>query len=1300
MKHKLLLTSLLSLVFARASVQASTLFWSGNGSTLGGAGTWDVTNARWGTSSSGPFTTVWANANSDSAVLSGAVVGGSVVLGANITMNGTLTFDQTPATAASYTINGASTLTFSAGSAISCSNAAGTGAAVGSFNARYAGTITKTGTAQIEFNNANGNVAKFILNAGTASFASFNRFGVGADVADFFTFNGGSMRPNTTTAWTMGKSITVNSGGGTISGSSASITITQDKPITWNNGKLTVSVCPLVLSSTTSSGTGSLTLNTATSCSAVGVIPTNIVVTASATLTFNSHNQTFSSLAGANTVALGSGTLTLDNGRNTYSGPITGTGGLVKNGTSFETLSGANTYSGTTIINAGALVFSGASTCTGITTVNSGGTLRLATSGTTFPDSPINLASSGSTLDVNNIPVTIAALSGTGVVSNNASQTLTVNGSLTTGGGTGVGMFNYSCYSGALTNGSLYKSGTHAMALRGSNTFDGTLTFDNGTLSVGAAPDRLPIGTVLTVTAPGLFQLDANSQTVSSLSGGGSLNLGGGTLTVNPGASAAFSGIIQNSELAGSSTALGNGLRGYYYDNQDMTNLKAVRDDATVNFPDLTSASQLPAAIYSGPSGTNTISIRWLGQVLTTAAGTYNFTTACDDGSRLWVNGQLLVDNWVSQGIIPKSGTIALAGNTRYDIVMEYFNGTGGAGASLLWMPPGDNTASVIPAANLFLPSAGELVKTGVGSQNLGAANTYSGGTRVTGGVGSLLEAQVDGALGAGNVAVDSGSTLLLDSSATIGANADVVLSGPAPLVNLNFTGTDNIHAISFDGGVTYLPTGTYGTTVAGATHPDDVRFQGGGLLNVTAAPSTTALASSGSPVAYGSTVTLTANVTPSGVTGTVAFYDGANFLGTGTLNGSGVATFNVNNLLVDFSPHSLTAVYSGDASHSTSTSTPVSVSTTRAPLTVTAAIVTKVYDGTTAATIASLGGMLASDTNYVHAAAGYTATFIDKNVGNGKQVSISGLVLAGSLADNYTLSDPAFNTTGNITPKALTVTGITANNKVYDATTAATINVGAATLQAAEVPGTGTTADGKPYTVDTVTLNTAGATGTFADANVANGKIVTINGLTLGGGDAGNYGVTAPTTTANITKANSQEALTSSSNPSSPGADVTFTATLSPNPPSAGIPTGTVTFVTNNVALGAVTLAGGVAATNTAVLPVGSTTVEARYTGDANFNGVTNSLTQVVSSAICSSANRILSVTQNGGNSLTLNFIGTYQAQYYIVSQTNVAQPLANWTPVPGTTNTVANPSGLWSVTVTNPAPAFYRAQAMSPCP
>src|SRR5207249_8259074 len=110
------------------------------------------------------------------------------------------------------------------------------------------------------------------------------------------------------------------------------------------------------------------------------------------------------------------------------------------------------------------------------------------------------------------------------------------------------------------------------------------VTVTAGTLSVGAAAQSLPTATVLSVGTGGLFQLDANSQTVGSLSGSGGINLGGGTLTIDQTAATTSSGVIQNSELAGPSTSPGHGLRGYYYDNEDFTNLKAVRDDATVNF--------------------------------------------------------------------------------------------------------------------------------------------------------------------------------------------------------------------------------------------------------------------------------------------------------------------------------------------------------------------------------------------------------------------------------------------------------------------------------------------------------------------------------------------------------------------------------------------------------------------------------------------------------------------------------------------------------------------------------------------
>ena len=52
---------------------------------------------------------------------------------------------------------------------------------------------------------------------------------------------------------------------------------------------------------------------------------------------------------------------------------------------------------------------------------------------------------------------------------------------------------------------------------------------------------------------------------------------------------------------------------------------------------------------------------------------TYTFYTQTDDGVRLWVNGQLLVDKWVNQGNIEWSGTIDLTAHQKYPVLMEYY---------------------------------------------------------------------------------------------------------------------------------------------------------------------------------------------------------------------------------------------------------------------------------------------------------------------------------------------------------------------------------------------------------------------------------------------------------------------------------------------------------------------------------------------------------------------------------------------------------------------------------------------------
>ncbi|WP_202978790.1 YDG domain-containing protein, partial [Acinetobacter baumannii] len=122
--------------------------------------------------------------------------------------------------------------------------------------------------------------------------------------------------------------------------------------------------------------------------------------------------------------------------------------------------------------------------------------------------------------------------------------------------------------------------------------------------------------------------------------------------------------------------------------------------------------------------------------------------------------------------------------------------------------------------------------------------------------------------------------------------------------------------------------------------------------------------------------------------------------------------------------------------------------------------------------------------------------------------VNITGLSLGGADAGNYTLPTSTTTTTANITQANIAaVTGITAANKVYDRTANATLKTG----------GAGFT--GK---LGSDVLTVATSTGSFSDKNVANGKTVSISGITLGGTDAGNYNLQSSTasTTANITPA------------------------------------------------------------------------------------------------------------------------------------------------------------------------------------
>jgi hypothetical protein len=117
----------------------------------------------------------------------------------------------------------------------------------------------------------------------------------------------------------------------------------------------------------------------------------------------------------------------------------------------------------------------------------------------------------------------------------------------------------------------------------------------------------------------------------------------------------------------GSSTGNGTGLQGDYYTGTNFQTLSVSRTDPTVNFswtgsPD----TGLPADNFS---------VRWTGFVMAQSSETYTFTTNSDDGVRLWVNGQPLVDNWTFHASTENSGQISLQAGQSYSIRMDFFEG-------------------------------------------------------------------------------------------------------------------------------------------------------------------------------------------------------------------------------------------------------------------------------------------------------------------------------------------------------------------------------------------------------------------------------------------------------------------------------------------------------------------------------------------------------------------------------------------------------------------------------------------------
>ncbi|RSZ59200.1 filamentous hemagglutinin N-terminal domain-containing protein [Massilia atriviolacea] len=168
----------------------------------------------------------------------------------------------------------------------------------------------------------------------------------------------------------------------------------------------------------------------------------------------------------------------------------------------------------------------------------------------------------------------------------------------------------------------------------------------------------------------------------------------------------------------------------------------------------------------------------------------------------------------------------------------------------------------------------------------------------------------------------------------------------------------------------------------------------------------------------------------------------------------------------------------------------------TPATLNVSAAGVGKTYDRTTAATVNFSATPIGTDAVTVSG----TGVFADKSAGIGKTINLSGIGLSGADAANYTLGTTPATTSATIAPLALTPVA-SGNNRAYDGSTAATVNLSGAVLAG-----------------DSVSFTSAGAA--FADKHAGNGKTVTVSGIGMSGLDAANYTLasTSASTSASIT--------------------------------------------------------------------------------------------------------------------------------------------------------------------------------------
>jgi hypothetical protein len=458
-------------------------------------------------------------------------------------------------------------------------------------------------------------------------------------------------------------------------------------------------------------------------------------------------------------------------------------------------------------------------------------------------------------------------------------------------------------------------------------------------------------------------------------------------------------------------------------------------------------------------------------------------------------------------------------------------------------------------------------------------------------------------------------------------------------------------------------------------------------------------LSSSVNPSVYGQSVTFTATVSVSSPgagtpTGTVTFNDGTTTLGTGTLDGSGVATFTTSALSV--AGHSITAAYGGDTNDQGSTSTALGQTVNRdststvltstvnpsvfgQSVTFTAAVsVVSPGTGTPTGTVTFKDGSNTLGTGTLNGSGMATLATSSLSVSTHSITAVYG----GDTNDQGSTSGAV----SQMVNQDSTATSLysSANPSVFGQSVTFTATV------SANAPGSGTPSGMVTFKDGTTVMGAgtlSGGAATFTTSALAVGS----HPITAVYAGDGNFvaSTSAPTSQA-VNQDGTSTSLTSSANPSVSGQSVTFTATVTANAPGSGTPTGTVTFKDGATLLGTSPLSGGVASITMSSLSVASHNISVAYGGDTNFTGSSTVLSQTVNQ---DSTSTTLSPSVNPsvyGQSVTFAAVVTAAAP-------GSGTPTGNVTFLDGTTTlaTVALSGGSATLTMTSLSAATHSITA-----